>query len=939
MALTPTQESQLIAMIPAFLNGKRITQLPDATSVNGWFDKLEITQGGISKNISPDILLSDRLQVRLVSGYENLDYWINDGWYSMTAANDDAPVNGYDTFNLAVFNNNSAITQIQYTPDGSVYLRAGYAYDMGSWLLAGGKGINDILDTLALADSQFYAKSIEAVAYNAVAPVPVIPIGATKTYEFISAGVCSWLGNQSVRVGDLADITRTGESTWTRTYRDVTSSLNASSVAINSKLAATLPVADLYARVLADSGTQFDLDSAMQAFEKLKASDPSTVFTFMPHLASKIRTSGVNRYMNKMYSAKSSAYDAVQATDAVQPFATLNADPNSKVGVQFVAGQAQTGLLDFADKAYAAGDSWTLTVVVKTNKRVSQTLWLAGNSTYVDLLGSGVAIKSNNSNVLSCPTVLECGKTHTIEFQYSNGTGLIKINNIPQTTTAASLGITFGSIYSNLSYPFDGTLYYAHLRDGVKSAYQSQLDYTVLRGFFPEIEGVSIGNQHWATSNLSVLQDGAGNVIPEVQGATTGAELLTVAADRDFTADTGFWSKGGETTIDTVAANARIYSSAGALSSLSKTMLTIGKQYLLSYEVISNAGGSLKTGSGFGAAGTGLIDSTVGVKSNIWFMAANTAFEFIRNSGVTDIRIDNISIKEAGASDATNIYNYVYAATIGTTAVKELAANKAAAMLCSYNNDPANAAVYGREYNGYAKRLLDLYPPIRGWRVPTLADATQLSTYLGGNAVSGGKMKALFGGFNNASSSNESGLSATPSGLRESTGAFYSAGARFAMHISDNDNGILLNNNDTEWRRTSYVVSNSMANFFSIRLIRNEPAGDNEKSYTSGLFTTDIISAAKQVPISFGRSVDYIRIKSENALTAIEAKLYNTAGVAVATLITGKTIGAGETKMFSVSADWVSLLQDGTVRVTAAGNSGTAVGMEIEVLTHKGALS
>ena len=53
--------------------------------------------------------------------------------------------------------------------------------------------------------------------------------------------------------------------------------------AINSKLASTLPVADFYSRWLADTGTQFDTDMAMQAFEKLKASDPATVAVYGCH--------------------------------------------------------------------------------------------------------------------------------------------------------------------------------------------------------------------------------------------------------------------------------------------------------------------------------------------------------------------------------------------------------------------------------------------------------------------------------------------------------------------------------------------------------------------------------------------------------------------------------------------------------------------------------
>jgi uncharacterized protein (TIGR02145 family) len=257
-------------------------------------------------------------------------------------------------------------------------------------------------------------------------------------------------------------------------------------------------------------------------------------------------------------------------------------------------------------------------------------------------------------------------------------------------------------------------------------------------------------------------------------------------------------------------------------------------------------------------------------------------------------------------------------------------------MWCHYDNSAANGAIYGKLYNWYAVHLFDLYTPVRGWRVPNKADFDQLVDNQGGSTVAGGRLKTRFGGFNNAFANNESGFSGVPSGLRGITGAFLHVGVRSYYPTTTAADYARLANDAA----SSFTASDgSPLSFTSIRLLRNEPAGANELSYTSGLFTTDITSAAKQIPISFGRMVDAIRIKTENALTAIEAKLHNAAGTAVATLITAKTIGAGETKMFTVAADWVSLLQDGTVRVTAAGNSGSAVGMEIEVLTHKGVLS
>lgn len=69
------------------------------------------------------------------------------------------------------------------------------------------------------ADSEFYAKSIETIAHDATAPTPDIPIGMTKTYEFITSGAVSWLNNQVVKQLDKVDVTRTGESAWVREYK------------------------------------------------------------------------------------------------------------------------------------------------------------------------------------------------------------------------------------------------------------------------------------------------------------------------------------------------------------------------------------------------------------------------------------------------------------------------------------------------------------------------------------------------------------------------------------------------------------------------------------------------------------------------------------------------------------------------------------------------
>jgi uncharacterized protein (TIGR02145 family) len=97
---------------------------------------------------------------------------------------------------------------------------------------------------------------------------------------------------------------------------------------------------------------------------------------------------------------------------------------------------------------------------------------------------------------------------------------------------------------------------------------------------------------------------------------------------------------------------------------------------------------------------------------------------------------------------------------------------------CDYNNDASNSDVYGRLYNWYAvDDSLDITPP--GWHVPTHAEWTTLSTYLGGENVAGGKLKeacSLLWASPNAEATNESGFSALPGGSRNYNGAFYYIG-------------------------------------------------------------------------------------------------------------------------------------------------------------------
>ncbi len=105
-----------------------------------------------------------------------------------------------------------------------------------------------------------------------------------------------------------------------------------------------------------------------------------------------------------------------------------------------------------------------------------------------------------------------------------------------------------------------------------------------------------------------------------------------------------------------------------------------------------------------------------------------------------------------------------------------------------YNNTPANSTIYGRLYNWYAvdnnaatkvasNGGKNVCPT--GWHVPTDAEWTTLTTYLGGESVAGGKLKET-GTTHwlspNTGATNETGFTALPGGNRYGDGSFDNIG-------------------------------------------------------------------------------------------------------------------------------------------------------------------
>jgi uncharacterized protein (TIGR02145 family) len=115
------------------------------------------------------------------------------------------------------------------------------------------------------------------------------------------------------------------------------------------------------------------------------------------------------------------------------------------------------------------------------------------------------------------------------------------------------------------------------------------------------------------------------------------------------------------------------------------------------------------------------------------------------------------------------------------TAIPNITGNSAWAALttgayCDYDNTPANSTTYGRLYNGYAVVNLgnkSVCPT--SWHVPSDAEWTTLTTFLGGEAVAGGKLRetgTTHWARQNISSTNELGFTALPGGNRNDIGVY-----------------------------------------------------------------------------------------------------------------------------------------------------------------------
>lgn len=531
--------------------------------------------------------------------------------------------------------------------------------------------------------------------------------------------------------------------------------------------------------------------------------------------------------IDSIYSYPLLSNDLTQTVDTSQPYLGGNIAPTESLCIKNPNGGSR--YLTHPTISYGANDAWSVTTVLNWNgSSVAGVVGVVGRvpgtriSLYDGNFQFGVVNESssgisfgNSKPLLGKNAVLSivAKGNNTIEY-YINGSYINTIS-YPSGTNLAFDRLFFGR---------DGLYYSGQIKSHViyskaLSAQEVAQEHSLLRSFIPEIESVRIGEQTWATSNCEMAATPMGNVIPEMV-ANANVEKITDAADREFSSDTGWWNRDvGGISISNGVCN---FNTTTASPALYKGFMSIGKYYKITLTANITQGNIRFNNLNLNAIANGL---------NVYYGVASTMNFVIRADLNTIATIDNISVQEIGWSGSQELYDGIFnqrKVAGDTDEQATYAAVKAAAMWCHYNNSVDNGAIYGKLYNWFAVKLLqmdiDYYNAANptqqwGWRVPTQADFNTLVTTLGGASVAGGKLKKeglTYWSNPNTGASNVSGFSAIGGGQRFEDGTFNNLNQYGSFYDLDTNTRYRLAYND----ETVNVAIVDKRRGYSLRLIR-----------------------------------------------------------------------------------------------------------------------
>ena len=148
------------------------------------------------------------------------------------------------------------------------------------------------------------------------------------------------------------------------------------------------------------------------------------------------------------------------------------------------------------------------------------------------------------------------------------------------------------------------------------------------------------------------------------------------------------------------------------------------------------------------------------------------ALTYFKEFCIQDVRIGN----QVWTTKNLDVETYRNRDKIPQVQDKNAWANLKTGAWCYYENKGENGTKYGKLYNWYAVNDPRGLAP-NGYHIPTDAEWTILTDYLGGKSIAGAKMKSTSGWIEDGNGTNSSGFSGLPGGSRYTNGDFYEIGA------------------------------------------------------------------------------------------------------------------------------------------------------------------
>lgn len=393
--------------------------------------------------------------------------------------------------------------------------------------------IYNITNEIPLPAGQYYTL---ATAIAAI-PTNIRKLGLKITFQVSATNTETW----EFFNGTIGNITNTIFWRKTSNSADLDLKIDKNSIKqvlgtsttdlVSQKAISDLLIVDNFTqRVLADGGKIHSSKLLEETYLAHKDLLPNTKILLMPEVGVKTRISESNEFINKLYDLSSNNNDAVQATEANQPYLG-----NIPVGKYKLYSQNSNIRLPLTTTiSFTNTETWSFVCNVKLKNFGWSTLISSGTSRVRIYIGEKYAMffidNSLNLKYFSIP----CNKTSNINFNVflvcRGNNATLYINGIAYETFDVDTSIIINNILSSSSsaYSLAGDMNYLSIFNKALSATEIANLNTFLTSTFEDIPSAKIGYQSWELHNFDSVIDGLGNTIANVTDNETWADSTNI---------------------------------------------------------------------------------------------------------------------------------------------------------------------------------------------------------------------------------------------------------------------------------------------------------------------------------------------------------------------------------------------------------------------------